>query len=359
VKLFSCPSCGQRIYFENSRCLACSSDVLYDPDKVGFVLLGGQNFACRNADEALCNWLASDAGSYCRACALNKTIPDLSIDGNRDRWIRVEAAKRRLVYSLLAFGLEVRPKQNPNEEAGIAFDFLGDPIGGGPGGEHVLTGHDNGVITLNVAEADSVEREKMRVSMGENYRTLLGHFRHEIGHYYWDRLIRDDQDRLQRFRDMFGDETADYEQALRDHYANPPAPGWGDNHITAYAASHPWEDWAETWAHYLHIVDTLEMAASLGMSISAMQAKAGQLYTPTGDEKDASTEAVPFEQTLDRWIVLSNASNSINRCMGLTDLYPFVISPNVAAKLSFVDTLLGSNRKSAAAWTNEPQAVNA
>ncbi|SMH27503.1 zinc-binding metallopeptidase family protein [Mesorhizobium australicum] len=345
MKLFSCPSCGQRLYFENSRCLACGSEVLYDPDAAEFVLLGSDNFACLNADEALCNWRALGPQAFCRACALNKTIPDLSIEGNRDRWIRVEAAKRRLVYALLSFGLEVRPKQTPDEEAGIAFDFLGDPIGGGPGGEKILTGHDNGVITLNVAEADSVEREKMRIAMGETYRTLLGHFRHEIGHYYWDRLIRDDPTRLASFREIFGDETADYEQALQNHYANPPAPGWQENHITAYAASHPWEDWAETWAHYLHIVDTLEMSDSLGMSISALQANAEELLIPEADGDDGAAPppgptGSPFDQVLERWIVLSNASNSINRCMGLPDLYPFVISKNVAAKLAFVDELL-------------------
>jgi hypothetical protein len=250
----------------------------------------------------------------------------------------VEAAKRRLIYALLSFGLEVRPKQSPDEEAGIAFDFLADPIGGGPGGEKILTGHDNGVITLNVAEADSVEREQRRIAMGETYRTLLGHFRHEIGHYYWDRLIRDDPDWLARFRSLFGDDTADYQHALEAHYANPPVPGWQENHITAYAASHPWEDWAETWAHYLHIVDTLEMADALGMSISAMETKEEHLHTP-----DAAASPDSFDRTLKRWIVLSNASNSINRCMGLPDLYPFVISPNVAAKLAFVDQLLAGH----------------
>lgn len=339
MKLFSCPACGQRLYFENSRCLACNAEVLYDPDAADFVLLGGTAFACSNADEALCNWRAPGPQAFCRACVLNKTIPDLSIEGNRGRWIRVEAAKRRLIYALLSFGLDVRPKLSSDDEAGIAFDFLADPIGGGPGGEHILTGHDNGVITLNVAEADSVEREQRRIAMGETYRTLLGHFRHEIGHYYWDRLIRDDPVWLARFRDLFGDETADYEQALKTHYASPPAPGWQENHITAYAASHPWEDWAETWAHYLHIVDTLEMADALGMSISAMETKQEDLHTPNADGTETAPES-PFNRTLERWVVLSNASNSINRCMGLPDLYPFVISPKVAAKLAFVDELL-------------------
>ncbi len=343
MKLFSCPACGQRLYFENSRCLACGAEVLYDPDASDFVLPGEEAFACSNADEALCNWRAPGPQAFCRACGLNKTIPDLSIEGNRGRWIRVEAAKRRLIYALLSFGLEVQPRQTSDTGVGIAFDFLADPIGGGPGGEHILTGHDNGVITLNVAEADSVEREQRRIAMGETYRTLLGHFRHEIGHYYWDRLIRDDPDWLARFRDVFGDETADYEQALKTHYANPPPAGWQENHITAYAASHPWEDWAETWAHYLHIVDTLEMADALGMSISAMETKEEDLHTPNADGTETTPES-PFDRTLERWIVLSNASNSINRCMGLPDLYPFVISRNVGAKLAFVDELLSSRR---------------
>jgi hypothetical protein len=335
MKLFSCPSCRQRLYFENSRCLACGSDVLYDPAAGEFVLPGESNFACSNAEGALCNWRAAEAGAFCRACAINQTIPDLSVEGNRDRWIRVEAAKRRLVYSLLALGLDVEPKSARPD--GIAFDFLGDPIGGGPGGEHVLTGHDNGLITLNVAEADSDERERRRVAMGENYRTLLGHFRHEIGHYYWDMLIRDDTKWLGRFRDLFGDETADYEQALKDHYASPPAPDWQERHITAYAASHPWEDWAESWAHYLHIVDTLEMAEALGMPVEALRNPDERLDLPTDDDRPRQ-----FDRTLDRWIVLSNASNAINRCMGLPDLYPFVISRMVADKLGFVDALVAA-----------------
>jgi hypothetical protein len=337
VKLFSCPACGQRLYFENSKCLACGSKVLYDPSNSGFVLAGDGAFACRNAEDALCNWQAPDESSFCLACNLNKTIPDMSIAGNQERWIRVEAAKRRMIYALLSFGLKVEPKASPGDENGIAFDFLADPIGGGPGGEKILTGHDNGVITLNVAEADSAEREKMRVEMGETYRTLLGHFRHEIGHYYWDRLIRDDPDWLARFRERFGDETADYEQALKNHYTNPPPPSWQQEHITAYASSHPWEDWAETWAHYLHIVDTLEMADALHMPIDALQDESEDLHSP---HSDAKAKRHAFDRTIERWIVLSNATNSINRCMGLPDLYPFVISGKVADKLAFIDDLL-------------------
>ncbi|MDP3897369.1 MAG: putative zinc-binding metallopeptidase [Mesorhizobium sp.] len=358
MKLFACPSCTQQLYFENTRCLACDSIVLYEPRQAMFVVAGASGaIACANSEQCACNWVAAKPGGFCRACQLNKTIPDLTVGGNRERWIRVEAAKKRVIYSLLSFGLDVEPKSAPGSEVGIAFDFLADPSGGGgPGGERILTGHDNGVITLNVAEADSPEREKRRIAMGETYRTLLGHFRHELGHYYWDRLIRDDAAWLDRFRATFGDERPDYEEALKLHYATPPAADWQMRHISAYAASHPWEDWAETWAHYLHIVDTLEMADSLKWSIGAMELASGPLLTPDTDrgagrddgqdpgddgaEYPPASTGAAFDATLGRWIVLSNASNSINRCMGLPDLYPFVISQVVAEKLAFIDDLL-------------------
>jgi hypothetical protein len=346
MKLFSCPHCGERLYFENAQCLRCGSLVLYDPDAVAFKLSGTVAPACVNAAECGCNWVAqSDGVVFCRACALNKTIPDLSISGNRERWIRVEAAKKRAIYSLLAFGLPVGPKAAPGDEIGLAFDFLADPLfGGQPSGEHVLTGHDNGLITLNVAEADSAEREKMRAEMGENYRTLLGHFRHELGHYYWDRLIRDDSARLARFRALFGDESADYEDALRRHYAEGAPADWEMRHISAYAASHPWEDWAETFAHYLHITDTLEMVRALGLPLARLDTDAGENLSdadkgqpPMGSDRQP---AEPFDRTLARWLVLSEASNSIHRCMGLPDLYPFVISPVAAEKLACVHEFL-------------------
>jgi hypothetical protein len=349
MKLFNCPHCRHRLYFENARCLNCGSFVLYDPELSSFVLSGSDDvFLCANIDQCGCNWRAPEGERFCRACALNKTIPDLSIAGNRERWSRVEAAKKRAIYSLLAFGLPVRPKVGADDQAGLAFDFLADTVSGAPVGERILTGHDNGLITLNVAEADSAEREKMRMMMGESYRTLLGHFRHELGHYYWDRLVRDDARWLERFRALFGDERADYAAALQRHYADGAPPDWQANHISAYAASHPWEDWAETWAHYLHITDTLEMMQALDLPLDRI--KAAEPYQSQGDagrvlaEPDDAAAAKPFERILDGWLVLSEASNSINRCMGLPDLYPFVISPGAAGKLAFVHELLAAKR---------------
>lgn len=345
MKLFNCPHCSGRLYFENAQCLNCGNLVLYDPQAVGFVL-SSNAIACTNATECACNWVAnSPEGGFCRACILNKTIPDLSVAGNRERWIRVEAAKRRVIYSLLAFGLAVGPKASPDDEVGIAFDFLADPLfGNQPTGERVLTGHEDGLVTLNVAEAEPAEREKMRAEMGESYRTLLGHFRHELGHYYWDRLIRDDPALLERFQSLFGDQTVDYDAALQRHYQEGAPPDWEQRHISAYAAMHPWEDWAETFAHYLHITDTLEMVRALDMPLGRLDTDAGE-DLPTGDAGQPSVggqeqDIEPFERTLARWLVLSEASNCINRCMGLPDLYPFVISLVAAEKLGFVHELL-------------------
>jgi len=365
MKLFDCPNCGHRLYFENAQCLSCSSLVLYDPDEARFLLAGaGGVFQCGNADECACNWRAEPDHVFCRACALNQLIPDLSVDGNRQRWIRVEAAKKRAIYSLLAFGLAVTPKTGPDDETGLAFDFLADPIGSGPGGERILTGHDNGLITLNVAEADSPERERRRVEMGENYRTLLGHFRHELGHYYWDRLIRDDAGRLSAFRALFGDERADYEQALKTYYANGAPPDWQQHHISAYATSHPWEDWAETWAHHLHITDTLEMVHALNFPLGRLETVDAQAL-PRGDTggdfqpapADPDPVPEPFAKILARWLVLSEASNSINRCMGLPDLYPFVISDVTARKLTFVHDLLTGTQKERGTIREQAKAI--
>jgi len=345
MKLFACPHCGNRIYFENGRCLFCGSDVIYDAPAERFVLKeGGGRFACANADACGCNWAAGSQGAFCPACRLNRTIPNLSVEGNRARWAEVEAAKRHLVYQLLSFGLPVAPKPTPDSEEGIAFDFLQDPPG--PNAPRVLTGHDRGLITLNIDEADPVRRETMRVRMGEPYRTLLGHFRHEIGHFYWDRLVRDDPFWLDRFRTVFGDERQDYAEALKANYGKGPPPDWAERHISAYASSHPWEDWAETWAHYLHIADLLETADALALDAETLDTVAAR------QGRETPVPEAPFAALLRRWASLREAANALNRCMGLPDLYPFVISPAIAEKLRFAHELLDRSRQARAGPMN-------
>jgi hypothetical protein len=215
---------------------------------------------------------AEASGAFCQACRLNRTIPDLGRPEHLLRWQRLEAAKHRLVYSLLRLGLALVSKfEDP--DTGLAFDFLADPPAGFPDGPNILTGHAQGLITINLAEADDAEREHTRKEMAEPYRTLLGHFRHEIGHYYWEQLVRDGP-WLEWFRTMFGDERQDYGACLERHHAEGPPPDWQERFVSGYASAHPWEDFAETWAHYLHIVDTLETADAFGLRIAPMAGRA-------------------------------------------------------------------------------------
>jgi hypothetical protein len=360
MRLFKCDHCGQPVYFENYFCVHCNASLGFDPQKMDLLALkqGTDNSLtiftqneksksqiakykyCINNQYHVCNWLLpyESEGQYCIACNLNRTIPDLNLPGNLEKWGRIEQAKHRLVYSLLRFKLPVISKFQ-DEVNGIAFDFKADE--NKAGGKRLLTGHDNGVITLNIAEADDAVREMARKNMDEVYRTLLGHFRHEIGHYYWDQLIRDTT-RLSKFRNLFGDETYDYAEALKQHYNKPHTDSWKDNFISSYASSHPWEDWAETWAHYLHIVDTMETAYSFGMTLNPRSADPGNEMSAREDIDPYITK--DFEDIIQRWVPLSFVMNSLNRSMGMKDSYPFVINEAVKIKLNFIhETIRGKS----------------
>ncbi len=345
MKLFSCQNCGQIVHFENHRCERCGLGLGFIAEGCEMTTLaqGGETSValvdtrpwrrCANHDLGACNWLvpADSESDYCPACALNIMVPDLSDDQHRQAWRAIEDAKRRLVYSLLRLGLPVEPRR---DGAGLGFRFLADSPGDRDG-ERVLTGHDDGVITINIEEADPVRREAARRSMGEDYRTLLGHFRHEIGHYYWDVLVAPDPRRLDRCRALFGDERADYAQALQRHYDEGPPSGWPNAHISAYATMHPWEDWAETFAHYLHMVDTLETAFAFGLAVEPRPdggaADDGHVAEIRFDAYHASFEAI-----IEAWPPLTVLMNSLNRAMGQADSYPFVLSEPVIDKLRFV-----------------------
>jgi hypothetical protein len=300
---------------------------------------------CHNyAVEGVCNWMvpADDPNPLCRSCRLTRVIPSLAVPGHREHWARLELAKRRLVYALLERGLPLTPK-SVDAASGLAFEFLADQ----PAAPHVVTGHDAGVITLNIAEADDAVREKTRLAMHEPYRTLLGHFRHESGHYFWDRLV-DGTPLLDEFRTLFGDERADYGEALKRHYAEPVA-DWVDHYVSSYASSHPWEDWAETWAHYWHIEDGLETAAAWGLALGGVSREQPGVLTPQplplGDEDIA-------QRIVEQWLPVSQFVNAMDRSLGTLDSYPFVLSPEVLRKLSFVGKVVSTGRMAQASLSS-------
>lgn len=288
---------------------------------------------CHNQIEyQACNFAVPehDPNVLCVSCRLTRILPDLSIPENRERWYRIEVAKRRLFYTLAKLGLvSVDP---PNgERDGPVFEFLADLPG-----QQVMTGHLGGVITINVAEADDTERVRRRVELHEPYRTLLGHLRHESGHYYWDRLIRDGG-KLEEFRKLFGDESIDYPQALNAHYSSGPSANWQMAHVSAYATAHPWEDWAETWAHYLHMVDLLETASSYNTRVVVPGSE--------GDDNDEVTNpfekgASDFDTLVEQWVPLTLLLNSLNRSLGHDDAYPFALTAGALEKLRFVHNVI-------------------
>lgn len=357
MRAFSCPQCSTLTFFQNSVCLNCGSAIGYlraeqrfavlltTPDgTIGHVDARGRTFvACANLGLAGCNWLVDRnvPGGLCDCCVLTRTRPaDGDADGLRF-FARTEKAKRQLVFQLDTLRLPSTPRL-VDAEHGLAFDLLSSEV------EPVITGHDSGVITIDLAEGDDPHREALRNSLGEPYRTLLGHLRHEIGHWYFDVLIAGDDTRLSQFRALFGDERADYAQALDQHYSRHRDDAWKAEHISDYAASHPWEDWAETFAHYLHLTDTLETAYSYGLELSGPRLRdigaAAQPEHP--DDQAASVTTSPkahydgFADLLAAWLSLTYALNAVNRSMGKDDLYPFVLVPAVIDKLRFVHTLI-------------------
>lgn len=350
MNTFYCDSCGSLLFFENVQCLNCGHFLGFLPDLMRLSSLeaagGGQHQPvtsaangrlyrkCSNGQQhQICNWMipAEDNDPFCVSCRLNLVIPDLGVEGNLKRWHKLEQAKRRVLYTLYQLGLPTEGNA-AEKRLPLRFKFLSD----GPNGEVVLTGHNQGEITINIAEADDDERERRRVGLNEPYRTLVGHLRHEVAHYYWDLLIANGP-RLDEFHRIFGDETQDYNASLKAYYQQGPPADWHKRYVSAYACSHPWEDWAETWAHYLHMVDTLETAANFGLT---MQFQGFDKTVIRSDPSKAMNRDAPFDEVLRSWIPLTTAVNSLNRAMGLPDLYPFILLDNVVEKMRFIHDLI-------------------
>jgi hypothetical protein len=346
MRNFSCSKCGNKVYFKNIKCLKCGHALGFDAEALAVVaLVPGRDPTlykrvagntrddlryCSNAFHGACNWLtrANDANTLCVACDLNRTIPNLAEPGNLQAWQELERAKKRLVYSLLRFKLPV--DTSPAPPGRLVFDFT----------RNTATGHLDGVITINIMEADAVERERQRQHFDEPYRSLLGHLRHESGHYYWQVLV-ENAGPLEEFRALFGDERANYRDALAQHHSNGPAQDWQDRHVSAYASAHPWEDWAETWAHYLHMVDSVDTAEAEGMEPRAAGLIFGSIWP--FNKYDVYREET-LDSLLERWVPLTLALNSLSRSMGHADFYPFVIPEPAREKLRFVHRVIRARR---------------
>ena len=343
MKTFQCGHCNYSVYFENYTCENCGQLTGFrDLDRImltfnplGDALISDREQIeykyCKNKEYDVCNWLIAKNSTdvYCNACQLNRTIPNLSDTDNFDKWRNLEIAKHRLIYQLQKIGLPLPSKINNID--GLCFDFVAQQ-----NNANLMTGHANGVITILLKEADSVLREKMRKQFSEPYRTLIGHLRHEVGHYFWDRLVYTNGEVLTQFRELFGDERLNYSEALQTYYREATASNWQESFISEYATSHAWEDWAETWAHYLHIMDIVETAYFFGIHVM-----------PKGEKKEMKAKVTfdpytieDFDVILKTCIPLTFAVNSINRAMGVPDMYPFVISDVVIEKLKFIHKLL-------------------
>lgn len=357
MQAFHCTSCRHRVFFDNVQCTNCQAKLAFLPDRntmsaleqqadghfAPIPIAGGARYRlCQNAiDYGACSWAvrADDPELLCRACRLNERVPDLSQPEPREAWLRLEASKRWVLSNLFTLELPVPSRIDP-EQRGLRFAFLKDTEA-----EKVFTGQSDGLITINIAEADDPFREKIRRELGETYRTLLGHIRHEIGHYYWDQLIKDSP-RIEAFRRLFGDEREDYQEALKRHYDQGAPSDWRSRFASAYASMHPWEDWAETWAHYLHLIDTLETARAYDMVVNPKVEPQAE-----GEVAAASIDPQDFDSLYRSWVPFTIALNSLNRSMGQPDAYPFVLSEPSVEKLRFVHGVVQSCKVAAVSPT--------
>ncbi len=346
MRLFNCEQCSALLYLNNVACLHCSAVVGYvveertlgafsrDSDGALQRYVERQHVwrHCDNATTAItCNWLIrdDDPWSTCRACRLTASVPDQSIGENRKALHDLEEAKRSWLSSVLDLHLPISSQQE-DAQRGLAFHFLRQLDASRP----VLTGHDAGDITINAIESDPVQRERCKLDLHEPYRTLLGHFRHESGHYYWDLLVKDSL-LIEPFRALFGDERQDYAQALEKHYQDGPPANWQQGYVSAYATMHPWEDWAETWAHYLHMVDLVSTGHAWQLNIGAWDPATVAASVP--DEVRLSLE---FIALMDRWTPLTLVANSLSRSLGHADAYPFAMPYAALRKMQFVHDVI-------------------
>jgi hypothetical protein len=338
MRSIACPACSSAVFIESLNCMVCDAEIGFHPPSQSFVVIengsdtidGTVWMACSNRSWR-CNWLAStdEPSAQCFSCRLTRRRPDNDDTIALEKLADTGVDKRRLLMQLMDLGLPITPFWE--KDGGLAFDLLSSLSG-----ERVSIGHANGVITIDLAETLDARREALRVRLGEAYRTMLGHFRHEIGHYYQGVLL-DTDDLWAECRELFGDERASYADAIARHYRTGAPENWSESFISEYATMHPWEDFAECFAHYLHITGTLATAASAGVLLQADKVD-GHIDSDVEPSHSYLTESV--DEMLEDWHWLSLLFNRVNRTMGMRDLYPFHIVEPVVAKLAFVHRIV-------------------
>lgn len=336
-----CERCHAAVPFDAQSCRRCRTSLGYvasdrtvraldptDDPAVHHTDDGRSWWRCLNAAWG-CNWMVPAAAGdvWCRSCRLTRGRPDEERPDAVRAWMTAEGAKRRLVHQLDTLALPIVAR-SPDAPDGLAFDLvhLDDAS--------AVTGHADGVVTLDLAEADDAHRDLVREQLSEQYRTVIGHLRHEIGHHYWNRLVGQ-SDHLPEFRRLFGDEREDYGAAIEAHYANGAAHWDPEEFITAYASAHPVEDWAETFAHYLHIVDVVDTADSHGLLVPGGGAPA----------EAVDIVGIEFAAILDRWRPVNEAMDDIAASLGSNPLYPFEPAGAVIGKLAFVHARVVANSR--------------
>ncbi len=351
MRLHHCSHCGQQVYFENTICTACGNALGLLTDSLEMRAFGPQYAdgswpqlhpklgyeatrwrPCeRRITADLCNWMVP-AGSNslrCRSCQLTDPASSDSPAASAQRG-KAELEKRRLLYSLFGLGLPLRPKTHADDLHGLAFRWLS------PGDDQTaLTAHANGLVSLNLQEVDDVHRESARVQFGESQRTVLGHLRHEVSHHLYQRFVSGTRF-MEPFRLHFGDERQDYASTLARYYANGPISNWRDWTISAYAGSHPWEDWAETCAHYLLILDAVDTAAAWGLHLRPNLHGPGPACAPQMPTAGRTAQALLF----DDWMPVARFLNAMSRSIGIGDSYPYSVPQPLLGKLRFVQEVI-------------------
>lgn len=248
---------------------------------------------------------------------MTEVAPDLGIAENVAHWAEAERSKRWVLANLSRWGwfTGADAGQDP------VFHMLAEETRDGE--TNVVMGHNEGLLTINVDEVDPSKRVALREDLNEPLRTMIGHFRHELAHYFF-RRFESSNEFVDEFRAIFGDERADYSEALKSYYERGHQPDWQDSFISAYASSHPHEDWAESFAHVLHLTDIVDSLISSGLGAPDLPSMPYDAYAEEDPQK----------------LILYGgrigiALNHVNRSMGTTDIYPFVHSDTIKKKFVF------------------------